>query len=985
MTCINTVSTTTIDGVVFNIPQAIVDALANPDFLTWFESEVQRNLDENNTSFSFQGIVFMPDGDTGEYCVGSQHDATKLTTWFAATPGASRPAISICGEVDVKVISSCLDPVYTSICNWADMPVGIEAALAPVGCTFDAGGVLTGSVFLCKIVDEATSAVTGTELVHIDTNGTLTQGWTGEWAVCEGDKLDTELTQVPICIDGKDGLAFYDRKTEADTGDETQPPTVIGYIDNDGVYTAGALPAGATVGACKATQEITGEDCDEAPVTEEGFFVKHIGVIKAKLCTLIDEETLHFEICVNGETQQVVASKQTEMTDGTEVQPWKITNIITTAGIVAATALPTGATIGACSMLSEIEGEECNGDAITEDGLFVKHIGIVKAAICSLIDTSTAQMEYCLNGNTEHLLLKRQDEMVDGTEVSTWEITHKVNSTGIITPATALPAGAVMGACTLLQEIEAEDCNGDALSELGVFVKHLGVIEAKLCTLIDNETISINFCDAGVAKTAILEKTTEMTTGAQLDAWAVTQIVDGASITAATAFPAGSTIGPCPEVPTIIEGEDCDGTVLTEEGINVKHLGVIDAKLCTLTDTSTAELPYCLDGEAGYVLLKRQDEMVDGTETAAWAITTDVAPDGTMTAATALPTGATIGACKCTIKTIHELVGVPGVIKKTWLDTAIEGAGEVPTLDIFSETDAEGLPAHPNLPDGDVVVPTFDINTTQVGSSHQSYYESYIYLPTSGYIRDNDTTAERGVVFIGKCCGAMEQVGDEWSIATPRKWNNGDGYLLKAGIHRVRVYLHDNAGTNAGFDLEFSEDGVAWANNPYNFVKPPEWVCRDVELCNGVYKELDGTVITLSDTLKTCPVTCTPATALPEKEKCSKVMVIRLDGNQTFASTAREEGLAHTSADVGNTFTIGAGSAFPEYYSYTTQWLGDSEQNAQLDWNGLGYRAGYGSGSAGYQHASLPELDYHGLTQTTEIVLFANPGAYVEYRFRIPC
>lgn len=116
-----------------------------------------------------------------------------------------------------------------------------------------------------------------------------------------------------------------------------------------------------------------------------------------------------------------------------------------------------------------------------------------------------------------------------------------------------------------------------------------------------------------------------------------------------------------------------------------------------------------------------------------------------------------------------------------------------------------------------------------------------------------------------------------------------------------------------------------------------------------------------------------------------EVYVVRLSGDATGTSNAIIEADGFAAGDVGNTFTLGGASAFPEYVSYSAQWLGDSMQDAILDWNNISYLAGIGSGSATYYHAMLPALtdsseqEFH----TQEITLTANAGAYVEFRFKV--
>ena len=114
------------------------------------------------------------------------------------------------------------------------------------------------------------------------------------------------------------------------------------------------------------------------------------------------------------------------------------------------------------------------------------------------------------------------------------------------------------------------------------------------------------------------------------------------------------------------------------------------------------------------------------------------------------------------------------------------------------------------------------------------------------------------------------------------------------------------------------------------------------------------------------------------------VYVVRLSGDATGASTARLEGSGFVAGDVGNTFTLGGTGVFPEYTSYAAAWMGDTVQDAELRWNGVSYLAGAGSGSAGYQHALLPFLrGDEGVLHDAEIVLTAQPGAFVEFRFTV--
>lgn len=223
----------------------------------------------------------------------------------------------------------------------------------------------------------------------------------------------------------------------------------------------------------------------------------------------------------------------------------------------------------------------------------------------------------------------------------------------------------------------------------------------------------------------------------------------------------------------------------------------------------------------------------------------------------------------CDLFDYYTLEGNPGVDVQQWLDTAVEGAGLIPVLDVFTATDSEGYPAHPNLPDNVLVDNNYDINTSQTGSSHQSIYDGYVYFPEAGYLRDNDTTSEQGLVMIGLCCGPLLQAGEEWSTGLPRKWNGGLGYPIPAGLHRIRVYLHDNAGANSGIDFEFSTDNITFANivTTNVFTDKPQWVCNKGYICDGQYFELDKTTpLVLDDFTVLCPPECVSALAPTESD-----------------------------------------------------------------------------------------------------------------------
>lgn len=110
----------------------------------------------------------------------------------------------------------------------------------------------------------------------------------------------------------------------------------------------------------------------------------------------------------------------------------------------------------------------------------------------------------------------------------------------------------------------------------------------------------------------------------------------------------------------------------------------------------------------------------------------------------------------------------------------------------------------------------------------------------------------------------------------------------------------------------------------------------------------------------------------------AEVFVVRLHGDVAGTATEVREGDGFTGANLGNTYTLTG-----EYLSYDTAWMGDTNHNETLDWNGITYRAGIGSGSARYAHSQLPALTDPGkLIHDNDITLTVSAGAFVEFRFK---
>lgn len=207
------------------------------------------------------------------------------------------------------------NPTDVTVVNWDDMPLGIEASLAPVGCVYDVDGVLVGKVFISKITDEETQAETNV-LQYIDrATGTIVpydQATHGVWQECQNqDTASPELDAIvanwlPICVDG---TQWYVREKEIiDNADGTITSTVLEYKDGaDGSITTTAPTGTITEGYCQTT--VTDFDvelivlCDQATdgtITDK--FIRTITWVNGVPTSVVDTE-------LDGTTPYVVSGK----------------------------------------------------------------------------------------------------------------------------------------------------------------------------------------------------------------------------------------------------------------------------------------------------------------------------------------------------------------------------------------------------------------------------------------------------------------------------------------------------------------------------------------------------------------------------------------------------------------------------------------------------------------------------------------------------
>lgn len=90
--------------------------------------------------------------------------------------------------------------------DWTNMPLGIEAGVAPVGCVEDDDGNVTGLVFLCKKTDEETGVNTISNIL-LNIDGSIVDPYTGAWKTCEAKVC---LIVNPECLKVRNYEIRYD-------------------------------------------------------------------------------------------------------------------------------------------------------------------------------------------------------------------------------------------------------------------------------------------------------------------------------------------------------------------------------------------------------------------------------------------------------------------------------------------------------------------------------------------------------------------------------------------------------------------------------------------------------------------------------------------------------------------------------------------------------------------------------------------------------
>ena len=187
----------------------------------------------------------------------------------------------------------------------------------------------------------------------------------------------------------------------------------------------------------------------------------------------------------------------------------------------------------------------------------------------------------------------------------------------------------------------------------------------------------------------------------------------------------------------------------------------------------------------------------------------------------------------------------PGANWMAW--TGGNAAPHGPVGDIFSEPGGQwGTGAHVNGP-ADLSGVTPDLNFTDLellgnvvaNAPEQLLVWGYVEIAADGQIRDNNgNTGETGRVFLGErdgCCNDLLELISDVTVSTI---GTGDRGILvatpvEAGIYPMVIQISDFSAFS-GFDLEFSADGLTWANVTTSTLTRPEWECMEIALCDAI-------------------------------------------------------------------------------------------------------------------------------------------------------
>lgn len=197
----------------------------------------------------------------------------------------------------------------------------------------------------------------------------------------------------------------------------------------------------------------------------------------------------------------------------------------------------------------------------------------------------------------------------------------------------------------------------------------------------------------------------------------------------------------------------------------------------------------------------------------------------------------------CQLVTLYQIEKELGSVEQKWTVSAVDtptAAGHT-YLDAFTETDAEGLPAHPNPPDivdiQNTAAATTNFTQTDEITDDQAIADFWLCLPETVEIGEFLGSAEAVGVWMSKTCGSNSMK----SVLNAPYLNSELNELgfFDAGYYRVRLYHHDVT-QNGAARLVYKNAAGNYAAIPQDWVaksKPivtpiQAWCCDDGKFYN---------------------------------------------------------------------------------------------------------------------------------------------------------
>ena len=135
--------------------------------------------------------------------------------------------------------------------------------------------------------------------------------------------------------------------------------------------------------------------------------------------------------------------------------------------------------------------------------------------------------------------------------------------------------------------------------------------------------------------------------------------------------------------------------------------------------------------------------------------------------------------------------------------------------------------------------------------------DGYIVVSPSEAGTYRYTTNSEGyfAIELGLCCGSLELLAE---LGKTVGVNTQPEFDITEGIHKIRLWNIDSAGSNSNWNLQKLE-GATWIDANTFFTKTstkPSWSCNDGWICGNEYQAFDGTPLVFTDVLVRCEPSC---------------------------------------------------------------------------------------------------------------------------------